>query len=482
MTPLHPGGCHRLAGVDLVHGFAKMAAGSWRYYEREVTRGRENYYTGPGREPGRWIGAGAEQLGLAGEVTAEQLGRLFDQGCHPLTGEVLGRGFVHFPNRSTVTGYSLSFSPPKSVSLLWALGDEATTTVVREAHDAAVAAAVSFLEQHACFSRTGKAGVFQVDATGFVAAAFVHTTSRALDPQLHTHVLVANKTQCADGVWRALDGRELYTMQKPAGMVYNAALRAELERSLGVAFQVVDGNGQADIVGVPAELISRFSARRRQVLTNGAARIAELEAMLDWPLSDGERAEQYQRAALDGRPTKCPEGETPAELRARWEREALEAGHPAASWIPDTIERQAPMVSQNLDAPVVEQVVAALIDGHSTFGRAEILKQVIPITPAGLGDSGAVRAWVEKTIVEVLAHPQIVTLTCPLLHEIPAELRRADGQGMAERHGQRRWTTRTTLAREALVLDTARQGLGAGVGVVNPVTISEAVTEAGLSG
>jgi conjugative relaxase-like TrwC/TraI family protein len=213
-----------------------MTLGSWRYYDREVAQGLENYYLAAGEEPGRWIGSGAAQLGLAGEVDGDRLEALFDRGCDPVTGAALGRPFVHYVNRSTVTGYSLSFSPPKSVSLLWALGDPEVTAEVREAHDQAVATAVSFLERHACFSRTGKAGVFQVDTEGFVAAKFVHRMSRALDPQLHTHVLVANKVCGVDGVWRSIDGRELYGMQKPAGMLYNAALRAELSRRLGVEF------------------------------------------------------------------------------------------------------------------------------------------------------------------------------------------------------------------------------------------------------
>src|SRR4051812_42301667 len=101
-----------------MHGFGKKTAGSWRYYDRGNAKGRENYYLAPGEEPGRWVGRGATQLGLCGQVDAEGLERLFDRGCHPVTGEALGRPFVHFKNRATVTGYSLSFSPPKSVSLL----------------------------------------------------------------------------------------------------------------------------------------------------------------------------------------------------------------------------------------------------------------------------------------------------------------------------------------------------------------------------
>ena len=136
-------------------------------------------------------------------------------------------------------------------------------------------AALSFLEDHAAFSRTGRGGVFQVDTEGFVAAAFTHRTSRAGDPQLHSHVLVANKVRCADGRWRSLDGREVFAFQKAAGMLYNATLRVELSARLGVAWDPVDRNGQADIEGVPRGLIELFSKRRKEVERRGRQRIAE---------------------------------------------------------------------------------------------------------------------------------------------------------------------------------------------------------------
>jgi conjugative relaxase-like TrwC/TraI family protein len=167
-----------------------------------------------------------------------------------------------------------------------------------------VRAALSFLEDHAAFSRTGRGGVIQVDADGFVAAAFTHHTSRAGDPQLHAHVLVANKVRCVDGRWRSLDGREMFAFQKAAGMLYNATLRVELSARLGVEWQPVDRNGQADIEGVPRELIELFSQRRHDVKRRGAQRIATLEARLGRTLTDDERAEQYQFATYDTRPAK----------------------------------------------------------------------------------------------------------------------------------------------------------------------------------
>jgi conjugative relaxase-like TrwC/TraI family protein len=460
-----------------------MTAGSWRYFEGEIAQGRENYYIAAGEEPGRWVGAGAHTTSLKGEVDAQGLERLFDQGAHPISGEALGRRFQRFKNRDTVTGYSLSFSPPKSVSLLWGLGDGTTSSAVRAAHDQAVGAAVSFLEQHACFARTGKAGVFQIETTGLVAAAFVHRTSRALDPQLHTHLLVANKVQGLDGGWRAIDGRELFTMQKPAGMVYNAALLAELTRRLGVRFDPVDRNGQADIAGVPSELIDRFSARRAQVLADGHQRIAQREWLLRRVLNDSERAEQFQWAAFDHRPSKAAVGETDSQLRDRWNDQARHAGHEAVSWLPKTVHRLAakPPATVRVDPNVVHDVVAAVMEEYSVFGRAEIAKHLAPLTPPALSDADAALEWVEQATAAVLAHPEIVTLSCPLLSDTPETLGRGDGLAMIERHGQRRWTTCTSLGREAKVTSLAHSGKGAGLAVVEPHRTALAIAAAGLS-
>jgi conjugative relaxase-like TrwC/TraI family protein len=232
----------------------KMSPSGWRYYAEEVSSGREDYYAVSSETLGRFVGRGAVAFGLAEtEVSPLALERLFGSGADPRTGQPLGRGFAS-DKSGVVAGFPMSFSPPKSVSVLWAVADEETSAEVLAAHEAAVEEAIAFLDEHGSFTRRGHNGVLQVDTEGLLGATFVHRTSRAADPQLHTHLLIANKVRAADGKWLSIDGRELFTHQKAAGMLYKAALRAELTRRCDVAWSDVDETGIAEIVGVPGGL------------------------------------------------------------------------------------------------------------------------------------------------------------------------------------------------------------------------------------
>jgi len=457
-----------------LNGLVPMTLGSWQYYDHEVSV--EDYYVSRSPEPGLWVGSGAAVLGLSGEVEEGQLGFLFDEGRHPVSGEALGVPYRHDSRRTVVTGFALSFSPPKSVSLVGAFGDAETAGEVRMAHDCAVRAALSFLEDHAAFSRTGRGGFVQVDTAGFVAAAFTHHTSRAGDPQIHSHVLVANKVLCADGRWRSLDGREVFAFQKAAGMLYNATLRVELSARLGVGWDAVDRNGQADIAGVPKEIIDLFSKRRHDVDRRAAQRIATLEARLGRTLTDPERAEQYQRATYATRQAKTHEDE--ATLDGRWRTEADAAGWDPARWLPDTLGWGCPSIERCQDAAepaTVAEIVAELAEARSTWSRAEVAKAVARRLPWGLGTGAEPgRGWIEATSAEVLAHPEVVTLASPLSAEVPADLRRRDGLPGHERHGAPRHTTRQTLALEGRILDALVAGRQAGLAVAQPALVERA--------
>lgn len=164
-------------------GQAQAAA----YYLRVVVGGVEDYYLAEGEKPGRWIGPAAAKLGLRGVVRPADLEAVLD-GSDPRSGE-------HVATWRTRPGYDLTLSAPKSVSLLWALGDHRVATIVRQAHDQAVDAAVAYLDAEACVVRRGRGGTRRSPGSGLIAAGFAHRTSREADPQLHTHVLVANMTR-----------------------------------------------------------------------------------------------------------------------------------------------------------------------------------------------------------------------------------------------------------------------------------------------
>lgn len=246
----------------------KLAAGprAGRYYVDQVARGREDYYAGEGEAPGTWIGSGARSLGLSGDVSECGIVQLL-QARDPATGEPLRRPLAS----GAVAGFDLALRAPKSVSVLFGVAEPAVVREIVHAHEAAVAQALGYMEREACRARRGHGGVMQIEGRGFVAAAFRHRSSRAGDPLLHTHVVVANATQATDGRWTALDGRMLYRHSKTAGYLYQAALRAELSERLQLRWTAVE-RGTADVAGVPRRVIEHFSRRRAEILEHMAAR------------------------------------------------------------------------------------------------------------------------------------------------------------------------------------------------------------------
>jgi conjugative relaxase-like TrwC/TraI family protein len=286
-----------------------MVARSEDYYLRTVAAGHEEYYTGAGESPGYWLGEGSALLGLSGEVAASDL-RAVLAGVSP-HGDILTAPGVAAARR--VAGFDLTFSAPKSVSLLYGLSDKGTAGTVRAVHADAVTQALRYLERHALHVRRDHGGLRRLGAQGVVAAAFVHRTSRAGDPQLHTHVLVANATLGDDGVWSAPDARLLYVHARTAGALYQSALRAGLGQALGVRFGPVT-RGLAELEGIPRSVLRAFSTRRR-----------EIEAVM------GESGKHSRRAAeIAALATRAPKALDAAlsgiGLRQRWLERAIELG------------------------------------------------------------------------------------------------------------------------------------------------------------
>ncbi|WP_316187721.1 MULTISPECIES: MobF family relaxase [unclassified Bradyrhizobium] len=232
------------------------AASASRYYGHLQ---RDDYYSRDGDPPGRWAGRGAERLSLDGPVTRIEFDAAL-RGIDPKTGERLaqlgGRGREH------AAGWDMTFSAPKSVSVLWALSDAPERQIIAQAHRSAVLTATAQLEATAGWARRGRAGTTREQTAGLLMAQFDHHTSRESDPQLHTHTFVFNLAPRRDGSWGAIVSRELYKAQKQAGATYRRALASELERQ-GVRLEQQKDTFR--VAAIPRHIERAFSKRRQAI-------------------------------------------------------------------------------------------------------------------------------------------------------------------------------------------------------------------------
>ncbi|HEY3947368.1 MAG TPA: MobF family relaxase [Solirubrobacteraceae bacterium] len=224
-------------------------------------RTRDDYYSGRGEAPGEWIGAGAEALGLSGRVTTEQFNALI-AGADPRDPVLRLRSSSRDPK---IAAFDLTFSAPKSVSVLFAIAPEAVSRVLVECHEEAVRAALGYLEDTAVMVRRGHGGERVEAAGGLVAAAYRHRMSRALDPQLHTHVVAGNLARGPDGRYTSLHSTLLYKAAKTTGTLYQAHLRALVTERLGLEWGEVN-KGAAELADVLQPVIEHFSKRRHEML------------------------------------------------------------------------------------------------------------------------------------------------------------------------------------------------------------------------
>ncbi|MGH9286721.1 MAG: MobF family relaxase [Acidimicrobiales bacterium] len=352
--------------------YANTAGASARYYTRYLAD------DGPDGE-GRWLGRQADGLGLSGTVATEDLEALLS-GHDPLSGARLGRALVdRYDTKGrlipAVAGFDATFSAPKSVSVWWALtGDRG----VVEAHDVAVRAVLEHMERCGATTRVRRNGVrHHPDTGGLVLAVFGQATSREDDPQVHTHVVVSAKVQTADGRWMALDGRYLKRHQRALGGLYQSVLRAELTHRYGVAWGPLD-NGQAEIAGIPSELLEVFSKRTGQVDAALADKVGEFREREGRDPSRWERAALTREAAEDTRATKTHASSS--DLARVWRDEAL-----ALRLTPDRVVagmRAAAALTPAVASRVtVRDVIEVCSTKGSSWTRADVLQAICDLAP-----------------------------------------------------------------------------------------------------
>jgi conjugative relaxase-like TrwC/TraI family protein len=357
----------------------KLGAGQERYYLDKVAEGAEDYYSGEGEEQGQWLGDAASELGLSGEVEPDQLIAMLT-GNHPATREPLGLRAV--PGRGPVPGFDLTFSAPKSVSLAWALGGSEVAAQVKAAHQRSVEAALDYMQREACWTRRGAGGAEFVKGNGYLAAGYLHRSSRNGDPQLHTHVLIANATKGPDGKWTRLYHPAIYDHAKTAGYIYEAHLRHELTRRLGVEWQPVR-NGIAEIKGFEDEWLRSFSTRRAEILEATGA-------------DASARARQVATLATRNRKEKEL---SPESLRERWRSKAREIG----------MDRDAVAATMGKEVDPVRLTLTQLdrqVTAHAShFDRRDAVQAVAELLP-----NGAPADEVESAADAFLASESVVTV------------------------------------------------------------------------
>ncbi len=427
---------------------ASPAQGS-AYYEEDGYYARDDPRH---KSASAWAGRGAEELGLEGPVDADVFQAVLEGEVPDGSGRRLGRRdrdgkIVHRPGRD------LTFSAPKSVSLAALVGGDGR---IVDAHDRAVKATLAWVERNAAETRvqdpeTGR----MVRARGqeIVAATFRHDTSRNLDPQLHTHAVLANMVRGEDRKWRTMANEGLYERQKLIGMLY----RNELARSLaelGYGIEKTHADGRFEIAGVTREVVEAFSTRR-----------AEIEAAME-ERGLGATAENpriAERAALMTRAAKRDVDRD--TLLGVWEKQAGDLGFDARALGQEAASKAAAAAIRGRGAavaagrqPAAEAVSWAmehLSEREAVFARADLLAAALAHEPgrvtmaeaerevAGLEKKGALHTVSLPSAEDALATDRTVGEE----RETIALMRSGEGQGPVP---MRAWAVQGRLHRGPL--------------------------------
>jgi len=395
------------------------------YFERDGYYAKED---AAHKEASAWAGRGAEALGLSGPVDPERF-RAVLEGEVP-GGRRLGRkeidgSITHRPGRD------VTLSAPKSVSLMAMVGGDER---IVEAHDKAVTATLGWIEKNAVETRMRDPATGAMVRAGnqkMVAACFRHDTSRNLDPQLHTHAVVANMVQGEDSKWRTMVDDGLFNGKMAIGTIYRAELAQGL-KGLGYGIDKTHADGRFEIEGVSREVIDAFSTRR-----------AEIEAAMA-ERGMGESKDNPHLAARAALMTRAAKRDIDrGELGRSWQRQAKGLGFSASKVRANARKAERGLLGPDLFAgpgyaagDAAAWAVAHLAERQAVFGHADLLAATLAREPGAVTVDAAERAI--------------------------AALQR-DGALHAARgldHG-RHWSTDAALARESETIALMRAGQGA---------------------
>ncbi len=474
--------------------------------------GAEYLVSSAAREPaGVWFGAGLPMVGMiAGEhARADDVRAVFGHLRHPASSEeepvLLGRAprtfaaveerierawaaepdageerrqeiahQVRGDRRKAVGYYDLTFSPVKSVSVYWAaLMSQARyneAELVVRAHREAIAEAMAWAEGEVAWTRVGYHGrtasgrsVGRYEhASGLVWTRWDHSTSRACEPQLHSHVAVLNRVVTAsDGQIRALDGRGFKAIKHGIDAIYAQSYERHLRDSLGVRFEWRPDGKAREIVGIERRLLTEASSRRHDVVEGAEKLIAEYQQRHGHQPSPAVRTKLSRAAALSTRAAKSHLA--PLEQIRRWcaprtvrlSQSVAEVEHHGGHAAPAGYRDQRNQPTRSLDI-VLAAAVSAVQQRHATWDVGLLQKAIadeLTRTPCGVTEP------LPQLTARVLADPQrfgIVQVSASDPVPIPEQLRRADGKSRYRPHHDERYTTTAQLGVETGIIVAAR--------------------------
>ncbi len=427
-----------------------------------------DYYTSSGNPAGRWLGAGladlAEGQGVkAGSLVSEAgMTAVFGNAVDPVSRATLGRVFPHRTDAEGVlravgvAGFDLTFTVPKSVSVVWALGDDRTRAAVLAAHHAAIDQVMAVLEDRVVATRVGHAGASRVATRGVIAAAFDHPDTRESDPNLHTHVVVANRVQGLDRQWRTIDGRPLFAATVTLSETYDALLTDELARTLPMEFGWRDRGPRRtpafEVDGVDDDLLQLFSTRSATISTHLDRLLIEFTADHGRGPSRVETIRLRQTATLATRPVKTTHAWS--DLLTSWAQRARElTGREPHDLLNAALNGQytRPLRARDVGMQSCHELATLAIVGvqerRSTWNGWNLEAEIARVTKQLTMASAKERAHLHAAVL------RIATNDCVPLH---------DPDAVADRWAQmnRRWSSTEILDAESRLLQVAHHGFG----------------------
>ncbi len=435
----------------------RSASGAAGYFAKD------DYYTvDDSSEVSAWGGEGASDLGLSGEVAKDAFEGILN-GILPS-----GEGVAQVENRRS--GVDLTFSAPKSVSLLAYVTGDKRILGENGANMKAVARAMAWVEKNLAEGRKDVEGrKVPVQTGNLVFALFQHDTSRALDPQAHVHAVIANLTKMPDGKWQALHADKIWSNNTVIGSIYHAFLREEMEK-LGYRLELKGKHGTFEVAGVPKAVLEAFSQRREAILEKAAelgitspkGRDSVTTNTRDPKLNvedrDGLRREWIEKAAAVGFDGKALLEAALARSEQREPGSALERGYRAVSealtnaWekLGDILKPHDPLVDRGLarvtHSPAEARAQLAVASAVRMLSEREAAFNVNQLgkTALDLGLKGVTVDHVERRIAQLVERGQLIA----------GEARVGDTR-------PRMVTTQEALRTEERILKAVEQGKGA---------------------